>query len=78
MRLHANAKTTPKTRLLFDAMPEGEACVFDLAALRPVLSRTATKQAHPELHDLAFRVDALLLLPELTASEPLIPLPREG
>ena len=67
--------SSPHLRPFFDAL-EGTATVFDLRELRPFLSSDSAKRTHPELHDLAFRFDALLLVSEFNASEPLFPLPQ--
>ncbi|MCA8951852.1 MAG: hypothetical protein KDE27_20245, partial [Planctomycetes bacterium] len=57
------------------ALPAGEGGVFDLVALRPLLSRDEIEAAHHAVHDFVFRYDALVLLPELHESEPLFALP---
>ncbi|HPF39777.1 MAG TPA: hypothetical protein P5081_17715 [Phycisphaerae bacterium] len=70
-------KASNPIRALLDAAPETGACVFDLTALRPLLSQPPARETHADLHDLAFRFDAILLLPEFHEAESLIPMPAK-
>ncbi|MCR9244766.1 MAG: hypothetical protein NXI31_07025 [bacterium] len=54
-----------------------EGCVFDLRALRPIMSRDNVEAKYPAAHGLVFRFDALVLLPELHASTSMLPLPKD-
>ena len=63
---------------LVDASPTGKGAVFDLVALRPLLSARSVQERHPDLFTLAFRFDALVMLPELTEAESLVSPPRSG
>lgn len=67
--------TTPWLAPFYEAL-EGDAAVFDLRPLRPLLSAPSAQALNPELHDLVFRFDALLLVAEFDATTPLIPMPQ--
>ncbi|HNO79654.1 MAG TPA: hypothetical protein PKN33_16525 [Phycisphaerae bacterium] len=55
---------------------ESESQLFHLAELRSILAESKTKTAYPELSNLAFRYDFLLVLPEFHPSEPLVSIPK--
>lgn len=69
------ADGTPELRPFYDQLGDTPR-VFDLRPLRAWASAHAERD--PELHTLAFRYDAVLLLPELHAAEDLVPLPGGG
>ncbi len=69
---------SPTARLLAALPEDGADSVIDLRALRPALSNKTARREQAELHALVFRFDALVLLAELRASTPLIPLPAGG
>lgn len=71
-------KDAPHLAPLIEAMPEGEAAIFDMRPLRPLLSSTRYREAFPELHDLARRFDAVLLFQTFRDADPLVPLPGGG
>ena len=65
----------PGLEPLLDVAPKGESVVFDLRAMRPLMSSRTMSAAFPETHDLGLRFDAVVILPEFHAAESMNELP---
>ena len=65
----------PYLALFGAAMTEGQWAVFDLRGLRPYFAVSSNREAHPDLAELVFRFDALVVAPRFNPSTPMIPLP---
>lgn len=74
---NATDQTTAESPLHHFVQPDdnSEAKLIHLTKLRPILAISNAKTAHPDLHDIVFRYDFLLTLPEFHPSESLVPMP---
>ena len=69
------AEDAPYLALLDEHRTGEDWAVFDLRELRPYFAARSHREEHPDLSDIVFRFDALLLAPVFHAATETVPLP---